>query len=214
MKRLLFILVLLGVAGGGAYGWYAARHEATTTTAGGPNRGRSSGPNPDQPVPVTAAKAAVRNVPIYLDGLGTVQAFNTVSIKAMIDGPLVEVRFIEGQEVKAGDVLARIDARPYQAALDAAAAKKQQDEATLANNKLDFARYTKLAPTLGSSQQQLDTARAQVALQEALVRGDQAQIDTARTNLATRRSRRRSTAGPASARSTSATSCTLPTRRR
>jgi multidrug efflux system membrane fusion protein len=182
MKRLLVILVLLG-ATGGAYYWWHATHAETTQTAGRPGRGRRGGTDPETPVPVTAARAEIRNVPIYLDGLGTVQAFNLVNIKAMIDGPLTEVRFSEGQDVRAGDVLARIDPRPYQAALDAAAAKKQQDEATLANNRLDLARYTKLAPTLGSSQQQLDTARAQVVLQEALVRGDQAQIDTARTNL-------------------------------
>jgi multidrug efflux system membrane fusion protein len=182
MKRLLVILVLLGAAGG-AYYWWHTTHEEPVQTAGRTGRGRRGGTDPETPVPVTAARAEVRNVPIYLDGLGTVQAFNLVNIKAMIDGPLIEVRFTEGQDVKAGDVLARIDPRPYQAALDAATAKKQQDEATLANNKLDLARYTKLAPTLGSSQQQLDTARAQVVLQEALVRGDQAQIDTARTNL-------------------------------
>jgi multidrug efflux system membrane fusion protein len=179
MKRLLVILVLLGAAGGGYYWWHTS-HTDKVQTAGA--RGRR-GNGPEAPIPVTAAKAEVRNVPIYLDGLGTVQAFNLVSIKAMIDGPLTQVTFAEGQDVKAGDVLARIDQRPYQASLDAAVAKKQQDEATLANNKLDLARYTKLAPTLGSSQQQLDTARAQVVLQEALVRGDQAQIDTARTNL-------------------------------
>jgi multidrug efflux system membrane fusion protein len=181
MKRLLVILVLLGAAGGGYYWWHIA-HNDSTQAAAGPHK-RRGGTDPEAPVPVTAARAEVQNVPIYLDGLGTVQAFNLVNIKAMIDGPLTQVTFAEGQDVKAGDVLARIDQRPYQAALDAAIAKKQSDEATLANNKLDLARYTKLAPTLGSSQQQLDTARAQVALQEALVRGDQAQIDTARTNL-------------------------------
>ncbi len=192
MKRLLVILILLGAAGGAGWWWYTT-HIATgtdTTTAeagrgrgGAGGRGRRTGPDPDQPVPVTAARVETKDVPIYLDGLGTVQAFNTVNVRAMIDGPLQEVRFREGQDVRAGDVLARIDPRPYQASLDSAAAKKQQDEATLANNRLDFARYTKLSPTLGSSQQQLDTSRYQVATQEAIVRGDQAAIDTARTNL-------------------------------
>ncbi len=192
MKRLLLVLILLGVAGGAGYWWY--EHHAATSTeqeasasgragrGAGSRRGRG-GTDPDTPVPVAAAKAATRDVPIYLDGLGTVQAFNLVSVKAMIDGPLVEVRFREGQDVKAGDVLARIDPRPYQASLDSATAKKQQDEATLANNKLDLARYQKLSASLGSSQQQLDTARTTVATQEAIVRGDQAQIDTARTQL-------------------------------
>ena len=189
MKRALIILVLLGAAGGAGWWWFVPH--ATTEVAdagrgrgrGGGNRGRRGGPDPEQPIPVTAARAEAKDVPIYLDALGTVQAFNTVNVRAMIDGPLTEIRFHEGEDVHGGDVLARIDPRPYQASLDSAAAKKQQDEATLANNRLDFARYTKLAPTLGSSQQQLDTAKYQVATEEALVRADQAAIDTARTNL-------------------------------
>ena len=134
-------------------------------------------------VPVLTAPSQVRDVPIYLDALGTVQAFNQVSVRSMVDGPLVEVRFQEGQDVKTGDVLARIDPRSYQAALDSAAAKKQQDEANLANAKLDVARYAKLVASNYTSSQQYDTARAQVAQLEAQVRGDQAQIDTARTQL-------------------------------
>ena len=191
MKRLLLILVLLGAAGGAGY-WYYTTRIQTQTAAGDatPGRGNRPGgpPRPgapavETPVPVLAAKAETRDVPIYLDGLGTVQAFNLVNVRAMIDGPLLEVAFREGQEVHKGDVLARIDPRPTQASLDSAVAKKQQDEATLANSRLDFARYTKLAGGQGSSQQQIDTARALVAQQEALVRIDQAAIDTARTNL-------------------------------
>lgn len=192
MKRLLFVLVLLGAAGGGGY-WYWKTHYAVAEGqqanaggrpgGGGGGAGRRRGQDPDLPVPVVATKAETQDVPIYLDGLGTVQAYNFVSVKAQIDGPIVEVRFREGQDVKAGDVLVKIDPRPYQAALDQAMAKKQQDESTLANNRLDFARYTKLAPMLGSSQQQIDTARAAVTTQEAIVRGDQAQVDTATTNL-------------------------------
>ena len=128
-----------------------------------------------------ARKAAT--CPIYLDGLGTVQAFNSVAVKAQIDGPLVQIAFREGQDVKAGDVLAKIDPRPYQAALDSAMAKKQQDEANLANARLDAARYQKLVAGNFSSGQQADTAKAQVSQLEAQVRGDQAQVDTARTQL-------------------------------
>ena len=192
MKRLLFVLVLLGAAGGGGY-WYWTTHYASPAgqqqagaggrPGGGAGGARRRGQDPDLPVPVVAAKAETRDVPIYLDGLGTVQAYNLVSVKAQIDGPIVEVRFREGQNVKAGDVLVKIDPRPYQAALDQAMAKKQQDESTLANSRLDLARYAKLAPMLGSSQQQIDTARAAVGTQEAIVRGDQAQVDTANTNL-------------------------------
>ena len=178
-RRIILLLVLLGLAGGGVWWWHA--HQAGTEQVAG--RGRRSGRDPDTPVPVLAAQSKTENVPIYLDALGTVQAFNTVSVRAMVDGPLVEMRFKEGQDVKAGDVLARIDPRPYQAALDSATAKKQQDEASLANAKLDAARYAKLVASNYSSAQQSDTARSQVAQLEAQVRGDQAQIDTAKTQL-------------------------------
>ena len=129
------------------------------------------------------ATAEQKDVPIYLDALGTVQAFNTVTVKPMVDGPLIEVNFIEGQDVKKGDVLAQIDPRTYQAALDQAVAKKAQDEAQLANARLDLARYQKLAANNYTSAQQADTARAQVAQHEAQVKQDQAQIDNARTQL-------------------------------
>ena len=139
--------------------------------------------NANQPIPVLVATAEQKDVPIYLDALGTVQAFNTVTVKAMVDGPLNTVNFTEGQDVKKGDVLAQIDPRTYQAALDQAVAKKAQDEAQLANARLDLARYTKLVANNYTSAQQADTARAQVAQLEAQVKQDQAQIDTARTQL-------------------------------
>ena len=143
----------------------------------------TGGRNADQPVPIVDAAATQQDVPIYLDGLGTVQAFNTVTIKPMIDGPLLSVNFQEGQEVRKGDVLARIDPRPYQAALDQVTAKQAQDEALLANAKVDLARYQKLVANNYTSAQQADTARAQVAQDQAQVRQDQAAIETARTNL-------------------------------
>ncbi len=134
-------------------------------------------------MPVTVAAARTQDVPVYLEGLGTVQAFNLVSVRAMVDGPLIQVLFREGQDVRAGDVLARIDPRPFQATLDQALAKKRQDEANLANLRADVVRYAKLAATAYTSAQQLDTARAQVAQLEAQVAGDQASIDSARTQL-------------------------------
>jgi multidrug efflux system membrane fusion protein len=136
-----------------------------------------------QPVPVLTAVAATKDVPIYMDGLGTVQAFYTVTMKAMVDGPLLAVNFDEGQDVHKGDVLAQIDPRTYQAALDNAIAKKAQDQAQLANARLDLVRQQKLVANNYTSAQQADTARAQVAQFEALVQQDQAQIDTARTQL-------------------------------
>ncbi|WP_428493008.1 efflux RND transporter periplasmic adaptor subunit [Rhodopila sp.] len=139
--------------------------------------------NAGQPVPVLTAQASARNVPIYLDGLGTVQAFYTVTMKPMVDGPLIAVNFKEGQDVHKGDVLAQIDPRTYQAALDSAVAKKAQDQAQLSNARLDLARQQKLVAKNYTSAQQADTAKAQVAQFEALVQQDQAQIDTARTQL-------------------------------
>ncbi|MBN8904487.1 MAG: efflux RND transporter periplasmic adaptor subunit, partial [Rhodospirillales bacterium] len=148
--------------------------------SGGPaSRNRVSG----QPIPVLAAPAAIRDMPIFLDGLGTVQAFYTVTVKPMVDGPLLSVNFTEGQDVKKGDVLARIDPRTYQAALDQAVAKKAQDEALLANARSDYARYQKLVANNYTSAQQADTAKSQVAQYEAQVRQDQAQIESAQTNL-------------------------------
>lgn len=137
----------------------------------------------DQTIPVVAAGAVKRDMPVWLHALGTVQAFQTVTVKTMVDGPLIAVDFKEGQLVHKGDVLAQIDPRIYQAALDNGVAKQALDEATLANARLDLARYQKLVVTNYATQQQADTAKATVAQTEALIRQDQAQIDTAQTQL-------------------------------
>lgn len=184
MRRVLLVLLLLAAGGGGAYYWYYLREPPAAQVAESGGRGsRRRGGADGTPIPVLAVRSEAKDVPVYLDGLGTVQAFNLVQVRPVVDGPLLEVRFKEGQDVRAGDVLARIDPRPYQASLDSASAKKQQDEANLANARLDAGRYAKLAATAYSSAQQSDTARAQVSQLEAQVRGDQAGIDTARTNL-------------------------------
>lgn len=176
LGRLALIVTVLAGAAGGAYWW--THHTAPATQA---RRGR---PGTDaDPIPVLTATARSMDVPVYLDALGTVQAFNTVNIKAMIDGPLSQVAFTEGQDVHAGDVLARIDPRPYQAALDQALAKKTQDEANLANARLDLARYQKLAAASYTSGQTADTQKATVAIDEAIIRQDEAAVETARTNL-------------------------------
>ena len=138
-----------------------------------------------QPAPVPAEVAEVRpaDVPLTLQGIGTVQAYNTVTLRAQVDGTLQQVRFTEGQEVKAGDVLAQIDPRTYQAALDQASAKKAQDEAQLRNAQLDLQRYADLARSDFASRQQLATQQATVAGLQAQVQGDQAAIENARTLL-------------------------------
>ncbi len=171
--RGLAAIICIIIAVGGGYWWL---HRGAPADA-------ASHPALPESIPVLVAAAERRDVPIYLEGLGTVQASATVTVKPMVDGPLIEVRFREGQDVHAGDVLARIDPRAYQASLDQAVAKKKQDEATLANARLDVARYAKLAATAYTSAQQYDTARSTVAQLEAQVQSDQAQIDSARTQL-------------------------------
>ena len=176
MRRLLILLVVIAL---GVGGWWWWSHRTGSTTP--PVAPTASGPNAI--VPVIVAPATAKDVPIYLDGIGTVQALATVTLKTQVDGQLVAVNFTEGQDVKAGDVLAQIDPRGYQAALDLAVAKKAQDEANLANARIDLARYTKLAANAYTSAQQADTQKATVDQLVAQVAGDQAQIDTARVNL-------------------------------
>ena len=141
------------------------------------------GARPDLPVPVLAATPRTQDVPVYLDGVGSVRALNTVTVRAQVDGKLIAVNFVEGQDVKKGDVLGEIDPAIYQAQYDQAVAKKAQDEALLANQKLDLARYQQLAASNAGSKQQADTQRAVVAQQEALVKADQAAIDNAQATL-------------------------------
>ena len=168
------VLSLLVLAAIGAAFWF---RPAPTPD---PTRGRGKG----EAIPVLTAKATKADVPIYLDGLGTVQAFQTVTVRPQVDGKLIEMRFTEGQNVKAGDVLAKIDPTTYQAALDQALGKLAQDQALLTNARLDLVRYQKLAATAYTTAQQSDTQKALVAQLEAQLRQDQAQIDNARAQLA------------------------------
>lgn len=142
-----------------------------------------SGPKPKAGVAVETALAARADVPVYLEGLGTVQAFYTVTVSSRVDGELQKVGFAEGQTVKKGDLLAQIDPRPYRAAYEQAVAVKTKDEAQLANAKRDLARYAQLAPENLSSQQTLEGQRALVGQLQAQVAGDAAQIDAAKTEL-------------------------------
>ncbi len=137
----------------------------------------------DLPVPVLAATPRIQDVPVYLDGVGSVRALNNVLVRSQVDGKLIAVNFIEGQDVKKGDVLAEIDPVLYKAQYDQAVAKKAQDEAQLANQRLDLARYQQLSASNAGSRQQYDTQRAVVAQQEALVKADQAAIDNAEAML-------------------------------
>ncbi|HUN44624.1 MAG TPA: efflux RND transporter periplasmic adaptor subunit [Acetobacteraceae bacterium] len=134
-------------------------------------------------VPVTVTRSSRQNVPVWLRGLGTVQALNTVLVRARVDGTLEKVPVTEGQLVKQGDLLAVIDPRPYKAALDQAVAKKAQDNAQLDNARLDLRRYSDLAKKDFASRQQVDTQIAIVNQFVAALQADDAAIETAQLNL-------------------------------
>ena len=135
------------------------------------------------PIPVVSGVVARKDVPIYLDGLGTVQAFNAVTVRSRVDGQIVKVVFTEGQDVKKGDVLLQIDPNPYKAALDQAIGKKGQDEALLANAKLDKKRYDDLLQRNVIASQQKDTQDALDRQLTAAVKADDAAIEAAQVQL-------------------------------
>jgi multidrug efflux system membrane fusion protein len=141
-------------------------------------------PPPTAPgVPVTAGAVAAADVPVFLNALGTVQAYNMVTIRSRVDGQIVKVAFNEGQDVKAGSPLIEIDPRPFQAALDQAQAAKAKDEAQLTGAQLDLARYSQLVGTGYQTRQSYDQQKALVGQLQAAIKADEAQIETARLNL-------------------------------
>jgi membrane fusion protein, multidrug efflux system len=170
------------LAGAGAAGWYWLTHSAAPPPAN-PGDRRSALRAGGGPVPVTVETVTKTDVPVYREGIGNVQALNNVTVRAQIDGRLSSLAFTEGQDVKKGDVLARIDPVIYQAQYDQAVAKKAQDEATLANARIDLQRYRNLAKENAGPQQQADQQAALVAQLEAQVKADQAAIDSAKGYL-------------------------------
>jgi multidrug efflux system membrane fusion protein len=168
------ILVLI-LAALSAWGVHIIR--GRTSAQAGPEAARSF------PVPVIAGVVEKKDVPIYLDGIGTVQAFNTVTVNARVDGEVKKVAFTEGQDVKAGDLLAEIDDAPYRAEFDQAVAKKGQDEAQLANARLNQARNEDLFAKNAISVQERDTQQALVNQFEAAAKADDAAIQSAKVQL-------------------------------
>lgn len=172
----LFLLVL--VAAGAAVVW---RARATgSDTGAGQAVGRPAGP---QAVVVVVAQAESRDVPVWLTGIGSVQAFNTVTVRPRVGGSLDQVTFTEGATVKQGEVLAQIDPRPYRSVLAQAQAKKAQDEAQLTNARLELARVQSLVKNNAVSQQVLDQSQASVAQLTAMVQADQAAVESAQLDL-------------------------------
>ena len=173
MKRLVgaaAILVVVGVVAMWRLNMNAGVAPAAAQVAG-------------QLIPVTAGTVAVKDVPVFLHGIGTVQAYNTVAIKSRVDGQIVKINFKEGEEVKVGDPLFQIDPRPYQAALETAQATKEKDEAQLAGAQLDLERYQKLLAPGWQTRQSYDQQKATVEQFQAAIKGDIAQIENAKLNL-------------------------------
>jgi membrane fusion protein, multidrug efflux system len=173
--RVTWLSAALLAAAAGGLAWYVVHQPAKSA----PSQAVSASA---PAVPVTVGMAETRNIPVYLTGLGTVQAFNTVVVKVRVDGQLEKVAFTEGQDVKAGDLLAQIDPRPFQAALDQATAVKAKDEAQLENARRDLQRFVNLHEF--ATKQSVDTQTALVRQLEATIQGDQASIESAQTQLA------------------------------
>ncbi|PVZ81162.1 multidrug transporter subunit MdtA [Serratia sp. S1B] len=147
--------------------------------AGGRSGGRRNAPMP----PVQAASATQQTVPRFLSGLGTATAANTVTVTSRVDGQLMAIHFTEGQQVKAGDLLAEIDPRPYQVQLTQALGQLAKDQATLANAKQDLARYQQLIKTNLISRQDLDTQLSLVRQSEGAIKADQGAVDSAKLQI-------------------------------
>jgi multidrug efflux system membrane fusion protein len=169
---ILGILLVIAVAGY-LFIDQAGRDKARAAAANAPSPG----------IPVTIGIAEQRDVPVYVRGIGTVQAYKMVTVKSRVDGQIVKVSFEEGQEVKAGDPLFQIDPRPFQATLDQATANKQRDQAQLAGAQADLDRFSKLVGQGFQSRQSVDQQTATVDALKGSIAADAAAIETARLNL-------------------------------
>src|SRR5689334_21662521 len=175
-SRIIGWIVAIAVVGGaGYYGWQ--HHQENVQKADNAQKAAARKPA----IPVSISPVEKTDFPVYLTGLGTVQAYNMVVVRTRVDGQIDKIAFKEGQMVKQGDLLAEIDPRPFQASLDQAKAKKVQDEANLANANLDLQRYTKLGEF--ATRQQTDTQRSTVAQLTAQIAADDAAIANAQTLL-------------------------------
>jgi multidrug efflux system membrane fusion protein len=175
-RTIRWVALIVAVAALGFFGWQQYRGAAPAVQAENAQK-RPAPPS----VPVTIASVEKADFPAYLFGLGSVQAFNTVVVRTRVDGQIDKIAFQEGQFVKEGDILAQIDPRPYQAAFDQAVAKKAQDEANIANARLDLHRYVSLGEF--ATKQQTDTQSSTVQQLTAQIAGDVAAIANAKTQL-------------------------------
>jgi multidrug efflux system membrane fusion protein len=180
-RGLIWVVFLLAVAGVAGYAVWRAMHPVTVARGGGGGGGR--GGAPAGPVPVVVAKVTRSSIPVYLNGLGNVTAFYTVTVKSRVDGQIMKVDFEEGDLVHEGQVLIEIDPRPYQVQLEMAQGTLARDQALLSNSKLDLQRYQTLLAQDAIPKQQLDTQIALVAQYEGNIKQDVANIDSAKLNL-------------------------------
>ncbi|MEA2904300.1 MAG: rane fusion protein multidrug efflux system [Alphaproteobacteria bacterium] len=178
-RHLLLVLAPVVAIALGALAWYFIRMPANAALD--PAQIAATQAAASQAIPVTAGVAKTDDVPVYRTGLGTVQAYNTVTVKVRVDGQLNTVTFTEGQDVKANDVLAQIDPRSFRATLDQANAAKAKDEAQLANAKLDLQRFVNLGEF--ATKQSVDTQTALVRQLEATVLADAAAVESAQVQL-------------------------------
>lgn len=174
MKKILWLIGLLLLGGAGYWAWQRPVAEPAAP-AGKPGAGR--------PFPVQAVVVKPGDIDITLAALGTVTARNTVTVKPRVDGQLVRINFREGERVKAGEVLAEIDPRPFQAQLDQVSGQLARDQALLANARLDLERYRGLLAKDSIAKQQVDVQEAQVRQYEGVVKADQALVDSAQLQL-------------------------------
>lgn len=183
-KGWVWFLILLVIAGGGYY-YYKTRGATESKAAPAPGGGGGGGRAGAAlgPVSVAVAPALKQNVPYYLSGLGSVTAFNTVTVKTRVDGELMKVHFTEGQFVREGDLLAELDPRPFQVALEQMEGQLAKDQATLKDARLDYGRYDELRKEGVVAQQQVDTQNALVGQLEGAIRADQAMIDNEKLQL-------------------------------
>jgi membrane fusion protein, multidrug efflux system len=161
--------------------FFAAAGGAITFRHGWPSKNVAEAAPPL--APVVAGTVAQHDVPIYLNGVGTVIAYNTDVVRAQIQGQIISINFTEGQQVHAGDLLVQIDPRPYQAQIEQFTANRDRDQAQLANGQANLNRYTPLEQKGFATTQLLDTQKAQVSQLEAAVKADEALIDAANVQL-------------------------------
>src|SRR6516165_1689208 len=140
-------------------------------------------PAPPPPAPVVASTVTSHDVPIYLTGVGTVIAYNTVIVRSQIQGQIVSINFTEGQTAHAGDLLAEIDPRPYQAQIEQMIATRERDQAQLKNAQANLARYTELGNKGWATPQLVETQSAQVAQLQSAIKADEALIEAAKVQL-------------------------------